>query len=179
MRKIILYVAISLDGKIAKLDGDVKWLESIPNPDQLDYGYVAFNEKIDTTIMGNKTYEEILGFDVPFPYPDKKNYVLTRQAGKIDTEFVTFVSGDVLNFVKKLKTEKGKDIWLIGGSEVTTLFFNEDLVDELFIFVMPIVIGAGIPLFGDYPIERPLQLMETKAYPTGVTFLKYEEKNVI
>jgi len=95
MRKVILYVAISLDGKIAKPDGNVEWLDSIPNPDQLDYGYAEFYENIAITIMGNNTYEEVLGFDVPFPYPTKKNYVLTRQEGKTDTEFVSFVSGDV------------------------------------------------------------------------------------
>ncbi len=173
MRKIILYVAISLDGKIAKLDGDITWLESIPNPEKLDYGYADFYKNIDTTIMGNKTYEEVLGFDVPFPYPTKKNYVLTRQTGKTDTKFVNFVTGDILSFVKKIKVEKGKDIWLVGGSEVNTLFFNEGLVDELMIFVMPIVIGAGIPLFGDHPMEQSLHLVETKAFSTGVTMLRY------
>ena len=77
MRKIISYIAMSIDGKIAKANGDISWLEEIPNPNNDDYGYAEFYNSIDTTLMGRITYEQVIGFDVPFPYPDKTNYVFT------------------------------------------------------------------------------------------------------
>ena len=93
-------MAMSLDGKIAKSDGDVQWLDEIPNPDQLDYGYYNFYATIDTTLMGNKTYQEVLGFGVAFPYPDKQNFVFTRNTVLTKDENVTYISGDIIQFTK-------------------------------------------------------------------------------
>jgi len=79
VRKIKLYIATSLNGKIASSDGNVDWLESIPNPEKTDYGYKAFYDSIDTTIQGYNTYNQILNWDIDFPYKGKKNYVLTKK----------------------------------------------------------------------------------------------------
>ena len=174
MRKIISYIAISLDGKIAKPDGNVDWLDELPNPDQLDYGYFAMYDMIDTTIMGNSTYRFVQSFDGDFPYPDKKNYVFTRNPALKDDEHVTYVNRDHIAFLKNLKEQAGKDIWIIGGGQVNTLALNHDLIDEMWVYVMPIVLGDGIPLFAPDTEVKQLRHTHTKAYPTGVVELRYE-----
>lgn len=173
MQKLTLYIAISLNGKIAKPDGSVAWLEGIPNPDGLDYGYASFYESIGTTIQGRKSYDQVMGWDIDFPYAGKKNYVFTRNQNLDDTEHVTFISRDHVDFVKKLKAEKGDGIWLVGGGNLNTLFLNERLVDELRIFVMPIVLDGGIELFPSLPADVSLMLKHSKTYPTGVVELRY------
>lgn len=90
MRKIKLYIAISLNGKIAKADGNVDWLESIPNPEKTDYGYQEFYDTIDTTIQGFSTYDQIMSWGIDFPYKGKKNYVITWNKAHQNTEDVFF-----------------------------------------------------------------------------------------
>jgi dihydrofolate reductase len=172
MRKIILYIAQSADGKIARPDGSVDWLENIPNPEKTDYGYASFYESVDTTIMGNSTYRKILNFDVPFPYPDKKNYVLTRNKVADAQPYVTFTSGEKTYF-SSLKSKPGKDIWLVGGAQANTWFLQHGLIDEMFIFIMPVLIGKGIPLFDNFNHLVHLKPVSTKSYKNGVVFLKY------
>ncbi|WP_103864425.1 dihydrofolate reductase family protein [Aquimarina sp. I32.4] len=173
MRKIKLYIAMSLNGKIAKKDGDVHWLESIPNPDKIDYGYQDFYKTIDTTIQGRNTYDQIMSWGIDFPYSDKKNYVFTRQKGLENTQDVEFVSEYHIDFVNQLKQQQGKDIWLIGGGQINTILFNAKMIDEIRIFVMPVVIPDGISLFESIPVESQLQLLESKKYTTGVVELRY------
>jgi len=164
---------MSLNGKIAKTDGSVEWLDSIPNPDKLDYGYSDFYESVDATIQGYSTYKQIIDWGIPFPYKGKENYVFTRNASLKNTDDVSFVSEKHIDFVRNLKTKKGKDIWLIGGGQVNTLMFNAGLIDELRVFVIPIVIPDGIELFEAVPKETRLKLLETKSYSTGVVELNY------
>jgi dihydrofolate reductase len=171
MRKVILSLAMSLDGYIAKPNGDVEWLKSIPNPEKIDYGFSDFYKTIDTTIMGNNTYKEILGFGIPFPFPDKKNYILTKTP-QPDTEFVTFLS-DAVQVVEKLKKENGKNIWLVGGGQVNTIFLNHNLVDELLIRIVPIVLGEGLPLFDRKVEETIFELLKTETFSTGIIQMTY------
>lgn len=173
MRKIKLYIATSLNGKIAQSDGSVGWLESIPNPEKTDHGYFEFYKTIDTTIQGSNTYHQILSWGIDFPYPDKKNYVITRKKGLKNTEFVDFISENPIDFIRQLKEQKGKDIWLIGGGQINTMLLNENLIDEIQVFIMPIVISSGIALFEAIPIETKLKLVESKSYSTGAVELKY------
>lgn len=174
MRKIKLYIAISLNGKIANTDGSVDWLESIPNPDATDYGYSCFYNSVDTTIQGYNTYKQIMGWDIEFPYKGKKNYVLTKKSDIDDDGYVEFVNEDPIGFVKGLKESEGGDIWLIGGGQANTLILNAGLLDEIHVFVMPIVLSGGIELFNAFPNETQLKLFETTIYPTGVVGLKYK-----
>lgn len=173
MRKLKLYIAISLNGKIAKSDGSVEWLESIPNPEKTDYGYSEFYDTIDTTIQGYNTYNQVLSWGIDFPYTGKKNYVLTRKKGLKNTEYVEFITENHIRFIQQLKKQKGKDIWLIGGGKINTMLLNENLIDEIQIFTMPIIISDGIELFETIPKETKLKLIETKSYSTGAVELKY------
>ena len=174
LRKIKLYIAISLNGKIARPDGSVEWLENIPNPEKTDYGYEDFLNSVDTTIQGYNTYNQIIGWGIEFPYKGKKNYVLTGKKDVVNTEFVEFITENHAEFIKRLKEENGGDIWLIGGSQVNTLVLNAGLLDEIIVFVMPIIISGGIELFDAFPKETKLKLIGTKSYSSGVVELKYK-----
>ncbi len=167
---------MSLNGKIARTDGRVDWLESIPNPDKTDYGYADFYQSIDTTIQGYETYAKIMDWDIPFPYAGKQNYVLTRKRDLSDTEYVNFVSEHPLEFIQQLKSQPGRDIWLIGGGQINTLLFNAGLIDDARIFVMPIVIPDGIELFASSPEEKQLRLIELIPYSSGVVEMRYATK---
>ncbi len=112
MRKLSLYSAVSLNGYIARKDGDVAWLDTIPNPEKLDFGYYDFYAGIDTTIQGFATYQQIIDWNIPFPYAGKRNYVLTRKQGLEDTEHVQFISERHVERIKALKQEEGKGIKL-------------------------------------------------------------------
>ncbi len=178
MRKIKLYIAVSLDGKIAGKDGNVKWLDALPNPDQLDYGYAEFLNSIDTTLMGNNTYRQLLSWGIDFPYRDKKNYVFTRNRKLTEDKNVQFVNQDHVKFVGNLKSESGRDIWLIGGGEINTLLLNAGLIDEMIIFIIPVVLGDGIALFKGIPKECTLKMVQTRTYGNGVVEVKYRFKDV-
>ncbi len=159
MRKVKLFIASSLDGYIAKEDGTVDWL-----PENTDSGYDQFYSSIDTVLMGKKTYEQILTFG-KFPYKDKISYVFTRNPEqKKKDENVEFTS-EVEEFTKKLISSSGKDIWLVGGSDITSTFFNLKFVDELILSVIPVVLGKGIPLFQNIKEEIKLELIKTTEYP--------------
>lgn len=165
---------MSLNGKIAKPDGSVAWLEELPNPEKLDYGYEAFYQSIDTTIQGRTTYDQIMSWGISFPYADKKNYVFTKKSLVRNTQYVEFINNNHADFVRKLKQQKGGDIWLIGGGKLNTLFLNEKLVDEIRVFVMPVVLPDGIELFELIPKETKLKLIDSITYATGAVELKYE-----
>ena len=173
MRKIKLYIAISLDGKIAGTDGSVDWLENIPNPEKTDYGYADFFNSVDATIQGYNTYKQVISWGIDFPYKGKKNYVLTKKTNVENTEFVEFITENHAEFIKALKEEAGDDIWLIGGSQANTLILNAGLLDEIFVFVMPVILSGGIGLFDAFPNETQLKLLETKSYSSGVVEMKY------
>lgn len=174
MNKVKIYIAMSLDGKIAKSNDDVSWLDEIPNPDKSDYGYYDFYEKIDTIIMGNGTYKFVRSMDIEYPYKGKTSYVITRDSSLTDNEDVKFILGkDAINLVKNLKQNGKADIWLVGGGQVNTLLTNANLIDELMVYVMPIVIGEGIPLFGEGLDQKMLTLKSSQVFDSGVTELIY------
>jgi dihydrofolate reductase len=172
MRQVILYIAASLDNFIARPDGSVDWLSS-PEfliPDE-DYGYNDFYQTIDTTLMGNSTYRFILDQDVPFPYPDKTNYVFSRSGKNRDTEFVRFIPNDPAGFVSQLKQETGDDIWLIGGGQINKILLNNDLIDKMILTIIPMTLGEGIPLFHGKYKEVKFKLETSKSYQSGIVQL--------
>lgn len=170
MRKITLYSAISLDGFVARPDGNIDWLNNFPNPEENDFGYAAFIAGVDITIWGNKTYKQIMGMNVPFPYPDKKNYIFTRTPGLAPTEYVTFVSGDIAGFVRELEGH----IWLVGGGQINVEMARHQLIDEMILHVIPLALGTGIPLFdGELSPAAGFTLRSVKSYYNGIVELHY------
>ncbi|QGY45673.1 dihydrofolate reductase [Maribellus comscasis] len=174
MAKIKLYIAQSLNSKIALADGSVEWLESIPNPENTDHGYAEFLDSVGITIMGNSTYKQLISWDIEFPYKTKTNYVFTRNPEVQNTKYVTFVKEHHVDFVQSLREKSKRDIWLIGGGQLNTWFLNEKLIDEIYVFIMPIVVPGGIELFEAIPRETRLELTYSKVYKSGVTELRYK-----
>lgn len=150
MRNVKLFIAVSIDGYIAKPDGNIDWLEdpSRSEKNKSDYGYEEFYTPIDSTLMGYKTYQEIIGFGIPFPYPDKQNFVFSKNHKKEGNYPVEFIHSNVVDFVDRLKKNEGKDIWLIGGGQINGILLNANLIDMMIVSIVPVVLGGGIPLFG-------------------------------
>jgi dihydrofolate reductase len=178
MRKLKVYTAVSLDGYIATREGKIEWLTGFPNPEGTDYGYTEFLATIDTTLMGNNTYKDVLTLSETYPYPDKNNYVFTRDSTQKNTEFVQFISRDITAFVAELKKETGKDIWLAGGGQLNGALLQADLIDEMILHVIPVVLGDGLPLFGGIPMEKVCRLTAAKTYSSSVLELHYARLTV-
>jgi dihydrofolate reductase len=170
-RKFIVYVAISADGFIARPDGSVNWLDR-PRP-KGNYGMGAFCRSIDTCILGRKTYDLSVKFGMADGYAGKKNYVFSRTLSKVASPTVSLVSEDVRVFAERLRSEKGKDIWLVGGGELVAAFLDSGQVDEFIIHVIPKMIGKGIPLVAPRHRDIGLKLLATKSFPDGVVKLHY------
>jgi len=172
--RIKLYIACSLDGFIARKNGSIDWLTKYENNPETDYGYSEFYASIGTVLMGRKTYEQVLGFG-DWPYGEKKTYVFTRQKEPLRREKnIEFVSGNVGEFVRRLKGNTEEDLWLVGGSQLIKVFLEEDLVQDLIVFVVPIILGSGIPLFDRIGEEIRLRTGKVERYENGLVRVEYE-----
>ena len=156
MTKVLVYVASSLDGYIARENGEVGWL-----PNATESGYDAFYNSIDTVILGRTTYNQVLTFG-KYPYKDKKSFVFTSSTQTKDenTEFVS----NVEKFVKDGFPGAGENIWLVGGAQIIASFLNQGAVDEIIISIIPILLGKGIPLFQNLENETKLEFIKTVKY---------------
>ena len=165
MRKIILGLGISLDGYIARKNGAVDWLSM-----DWDYDWTAFFKTIDAVLMGRKSWEVALAMTPPDkrnrnPYGAMETYVFSNTLETSGVEGVEIVAGDLKEFVAKLKTRDGKNIWLSGGGDLAKSFLNAQLVDEIHLGIVPHLLGAGLPLFLELEREIPLRLISCKTYP--------------
>lgn len=176
MRKISLFIAMSLDGYIAKSNDDLTFLKLVEKVGE-DYGYEEFINTIDTLIVGRKTYDYVLK-NVGLSHYDngqREVYVITRkerpQVGR-----TTFYTGNLTELVKRLKSEKGKNIYCDGGAEVINELLKHDLIDEFIISIVPILLSNGTRLFKDSRPEQTLELLEVKTFETGLAQLHYKRK---
>ncbi len=172
-RKVILYIAESLDGFIAREDNDISWLSIVEKPDE-DYGYKDFIDTIDTVIMGRRTYEKVLSFGIEFPHKDKKCYILSKTL-EGNNENAQFYNGSIKDLIEMLKGKAGKNIFIDGGAEVVREFRSENLIDEYIISIVPVLLGKGIRLFKDTDTENKLSLIESKVFDSGLVQLWYEK----
>jgi dihydrofolate reductase len=171
MRKLILGVAISLDGFIEGPDGDYDWCFT----DQ-DYGLSDFFKRVDAIFMGRKSYEmaQSLG-EAPSGFPKLKEYIFSTTLTEVKSGAV-LIKTNIKEEVEKIKKENGKDIWLFGGASLTTSLMNLGLVDELSLAVHPVILGAGKPLFNNIDKRIQLKLVDTKTYSTGLISVTYHLK---
>lgn len=183
MRKVVLYIAVSLDGYIADPDGSIDWLTSLP--DGQETSYPEFIETVDTVIMGHRTYEQLITQLSPgvWPYPDKLTYVLSH-GDLADQEQIKFTRESLPSLLGTLIQQPGKDIWLCGGANVVNQGVQNDLIDRYHITVIPRLIGQGLRLFQENHISErsgvrkgwyELELIHTQQYDS-LTDLVYERK---
>jgi len=170
MRKIVLGLGISLDGYIARPDGSVDFL-FMPK----DYSMAPFFATIDTAIMGRKSLEAGLKMGGgKFDSGGLATYVFSHSQAPGERDGLTFVNRSPAAFVNKLRKRPGKNIWLMGGGELARDFLKADLVDELYIGMVPVLLGEGIPLFPSGFPQRNFSLIENKTYSKGMIALRYQ-----
>lgn len=170
-RKIIVEIATSVDGYIARPDGDVGWLDRSKG----DYGMGQWSKSIDTILWGRKTYEKgiELGMKDGGFGPNIKNYLFSRRAQKSLLRGFEQVREPIKSFAQELRARAGKNIWMMGGGEIIASFLEEGEIDEFSIHVIPILIGEGIPLIQPRHRSIPLKLLSSKRFPDGVVHLYY------
>lgn len=170
-RKLVLYIASSLDGYIATNEHNLDWLFSIDG--EGDNGYSRFYDTIDTILIGRITYDWIIEHENGrFPYQGKECYVFSKTK-KEDNEHVTFIDKNIVQFLQDLKNKNGKNIWLVGGGELLSTFIKEKLVDEIIINIAPTLLGKGIPLFKNNDFQTSLILKNINRFNQFVE-LSYE-----
>ncbi|MEP6568733.1 MAG: dihydrofolate reductase family protein [Acidobacteriota bacterium] len=174
-RKIIVYIATSADGFIARRDGSVDWLN---RPRTFgDYGMGAFFKTIDTILWGRKTYAIGLKFAKEgggLGYgAEVKNYVFSHRPPKKYAPDVEFVSEPVVDFAKRLRANPGKNIWMMGGGGIIASFLDAGEIDEFIVHVIPTFIGEGIPLIAPRQRLIPLKLLSARDFPDGVVRMHY------
>lgn len=170
MRKLILGLAVSLDGYIEGPHGEYDWCFT----DQ-DYGMKEFYTRIDSMFIGRKSYElvQTMGDEAMPGFPKLKEYVFSTTM-KEAKPGVEIISENIEEEVKKIKNQPGKDIWLFGGASLTASLLNAGLLDEIGMAVHPILLGSGKPLFSNIQQRIPLKLVDSKTYDTGLVYLTYE-----
>lgn len=177
MRKVCLFIAMSLDGYIADKNGGVDWLNGQDSGAETEDGYSAFIQDVDTVLMGWNTYHQIVTQLSPdqWVYPDQTCYVFTHRvlpaAGHI-----YFSSQAPWEIIEQLKKQEGKKIWVCGGRDLIRQLMEKDLIDEYDISIIPTILGSGIRLFHEQPAEMKLKLLQTRSC-NGITELIYTRRN--
>ncbi|MGE5293338.1 MAG: dihydrofolate reductase family protein [Solirubrobacterales bacterium] len=174
MATVILYIATSLDGYIARPDGGIDWL-SMVDSQETDYGYADFYAGVDAIAMGSRTYEKVLDFD-EWPYSGKRVFVFTHRSLEAVAEDVTFTAENPVEFVGGLDSAGIRTLWLEGGGDLVASFMEHRLIDEYIFSIIPIVLGDGIPLFKGPLPEHRLELLESVDYPSGLVQLHYRNR---
>lgn len=178
MRKVVLFIAMSLDGYIADENGQVAWLEG-QNPDEeTPDTYAEFVKDVDTVIMGWNTYHQVATELSPdeWVYHGLTSYVVTHREMP-STEEIVFTQTPPCRLVDELKRKEGKKIWICGGADLIWQLMKSDQIDEYYISVIPTILGKGIRLFGADSKERKLQLIHTQSY-NGITDLVYTRRKL-
>ena len=186
MRKLIYFVAATVDGFIAAPDGGIDFFplepdlldfvvaeypETLPTHVRTRIGLDAPNRVFDTLVMGKGTYDPALALGITSPYDHLKQYVFSRTAEAAPEPEVEIVTGDPVELVRRLKLQDGLDIWLCGGGDLAAQLLPE--VDELVVKLNPVLAGAGIPLLRSDFNPTPLTLRDTRPLPGGVVVLRY------
>lgn len=173
-----VFIACSLDGFIADVHGGIDWLNTIPNPEQKDLGYLAFMKDVDALLMGRKTYEKVISFNIPWPY-EKPVFVWTSKLNELPLELhgkVEFVKGDPDKLLEWINSKGFYKLYIDGGSTIQA-FLAEDKIDEMIISRIPVVLGGGYPLFGSLPQMLQFSLKKSEVFLNEIVQDTYIRKN--
>ena len=172
-RKIIVNIATSADGYVARADGDLDWLTRRPAPKGF-YGLPKFSRSVDAKILGRKTFDLSVKMGASFS-ADNVHYVFSRRPPPASVPAgVQFVTESIRAFAERLRKQAGKNIWMMGGGEIIASFLDEHAIDEFIITVVPMFIGEGIPLLSGKQREVALRLLRVEQFPDGVVQSRYE-----
>lgn len=163
--KNYVFIARSLDGYIADKNGGLDWLNSIPNPDQLDMGYGNFIKQVDAIVMGRVTFETVCSFDMDWPYTIPV-FIMSRTINSIPEEYrdkVKLVKGSLAEILEEIHQQGYSQLYIDGGTTIQG-FLKEDLIDELIITTIPILLGGGSPLFSDLPRQAEFEHQKTEVF---------------
>lgn len=161
----IVFIATSLDGYIADKNGGLDWLQSVPNPNNIDMGFGSLMDRVDALVMGRNTLDVVLSFGVEWPY-SKPVFVLSNTLSKVPAGYedkVFLVKGELKEIVKSLNEQGYKDLYIDGGKTIQS-FLKEDLIDELCMTTIPVLLGGGSPLFGELSASQSFKLVESQVY---------------
>jgi dihydrofolate reductase len=176
MRKVTFGVANSLDNYIARANGAVDW---IVGGEEVNSAMTKLWQNVDTVVIGRKTYEPVLKSGTAFPtLPGVKNYVFSRTLEETPDSNVQIIREDAAGFIRKLKTEAGKDIIVMGGGLLAKPLFEGNLIDELRVSIHPVLLGSGIPLFHQMSHQINLELIETKSFKNGCVWVTYRVTHI-
>ncbi len=174
MRKVTFGVANSLDNFIARKDGAIDWILS---GEEAASAMTEFWKTIDAVVIGRKTYEPVLKSGTPFPtFPGVKNYVLSHKLKESPDKNVEIIGEDVAEFIHRLKTEEGKDIFVMGGGLLAKPLFEANLIDEVGVTIHPVLLGSGIPLFYEINRQVDLELIKSQVFKNGCVSISYRVK---
>jgi dihydrofolate reductase len=172
MRKIIVHIATSADGYIARPDGTLDWLTNRPAPKGF-YGLPEFERSINAKILGRKTFDISLTLGATFS--KGTHYVFSRRPAPASVPAgAEFVTGSIRAFADRVREESGKNLWLMGGGELIASFLDERAIDEFVVTIVPTFIGEGIPLIAPGRRDVPLRLRSATPFPDGVVQLHYD-----
>ncbi len=172
MKKIILYIAASLDGKIAESDGGTEWLSDYPITEEMNYGYREFFASIDTILMGGRSWREMSNMDAMGAYADKAVYVVSHHDWG-EKGNIRFITENIIEHISALRNEQGKDIWLFGGGELISMLLDANLVDEIQISYIPVILGKGISLFPLQSSRSQWVLKSNVSHANGILSVHY------
>lgn len=174
MRKLVLYIATSLDGYIAAPGDDLAFLAKVEKEGE-DYGYADFIAGVDTVILGRRTYDWVMQHAPAFAHSDKETYIVTRTPRE-SIGSMHFFTGDLGELVTSLKAKPGKTIFCDGGAQVVDELLRLGVIDEFVISIIPTLIGGGTRLFKDGRPGADVQFVDAKTFDTGLVQLRYQRK---
>ncbi len=176
MRKVVLFIAMSLDGYIADRNGGVYWLSGEDENAENDDTYLSFVKDVDTVIMGWNTYHQVVEELSPseWIYSDLISYIITHRNIPL-SEKIVFTDKNPCSLVRQLLQKNGKNIWICGGADIIQQLMRENLIYTYYISVIPTILGSGIHLFGTIDNELKLKLVKTQT-SNGITDLIYERR---
>ena len=172
-----VYIGTSLDGYIADENGGLDWLDSFPNPDKDDMGYVTFMDSIDALVMGRTTFETVCGFDIEWPY-QKPVFVLSTTLTSVPEKYdgkVFLVKGTLIEVLKHIHQKGFSNLYIDGGKTIQS-FLKEDLIDEMVITTIPILLGDGFKLFGELKNQLLFECTQTKVLLNAIVQSTFKRK---
>lgn len=178
MRRLKVFIACSLDGYIADENESLEFLNCVHDEDE-DYGYSSFYDKVQTVLIGRKTYDTLISFGMPFAHEGKETFVFTRKFRE-ENRHAKFITDNPVEFVKILKNTPGGLIYCDGGGTIVTQLITAKLVDEIVVSIIPRLLGKGTKLFNENLMGQiPLYLVSSRSFPSGLVQIKYRSSPIV